>query len=85
MDLQQGPTTASRCASGSTLVTKAGCWTMSKVIDSCIINSCCLPRWMSSERRGEAFISEAGDTPARYDKGAFAKNHKCRNRGDGIP
>ena len=31
---------------------------------------------MSSEQRGETFISHAGDkTPARYDEGTLATNH----------
>ena len=53
------PTTASSCSSGSALVTHTRCLTTSEVIDSCV--SCCLPRWVSSERSGEAFISQAGD------------------------
>ena len=58
-------TTASRCASMALLsghpsykevLDDVGIYT----VDSCI-SCCCLPRWMSSGRRGEAFISQAGD------------------------
>ena len=48
-----------KCASGPALITHTRCSTMSEAIGSCI--SCCLPRQMSSERRGEAFISKAGE------------------------
>ena len=60
----------------SALVTHTRCLTMLEVTSSCI--SCCLPRQMSSERRGEAFIRKAGAiTRARYDEGTLATNHNA--------
>ena len=46
-------------ALGADLVTDTRCLTRLEVISSCI--SCCLPRQMSSEQRGEALIRTAGD------------------------
>ena len=44
-------------------------------ITSCI--SCCLPRQMSSERRGEALSEKQAITPARYDEGTITTNHNA--------
>ena len=48
---------------------------MLEVADSCI--SCCWPRRMFSERRGEAFISQEGDNACQVNEGAIATNHNA--------
>ena len=53
---------------------------MLEVIGSC--NSCCSPRRLFFERRGEAVIRRQAVTPARYDEGTLATSHN--GRGDTI-